>query len=146
MISNIQYSNVAPMECNYLEEGDLTMKRIFLVMLVLVLSIAFTSTAFAALKSMCANGTLTANCDWQSTSFGGGEYRPSAKVVVRAFTTNINYCVTTQHSGSAGNTTAGRQYGTLSSSPQILAAAPVTNGPTACGGDTGPLDVATWNK
>jgi len=120
------------------------MKKFFVVMIALVLSIAFAATAFAGPQTICANGTLTTDCGWQSTSFGGGEYRPSAKVVLQADTTDIAYCAATQHTGSAGNTEAGRQYATLSSSPQILSAPPVSGGPTACGGPT-ELPAGTWN-
>jgi len=97
-------------------------------MIALVLTGAYAATAVAAQKTICEAG-----CSWQSSAFGGGEYRPSAKVTVDATTSPTNYCATTQHSGAAANVDAGRQFGTISTSPQILwAASESTPGPKTC--------------
>jgi hypothetical protein len=95
----------------------LAMKKIFVVVFALLLSIALISTAFAAIKI----GDATGN-DAISTTFGGGEYRPSSKVTVSVSTdaAGLGYCASSQHAGASTNQTAGRQFATLSNSPQIL--------------------------
>lgn len=105
------------------------MKKTFIVMLALLLSIAFLSTAFAGNKIICDT------CTTASTTFGGGEYRPSSKVSVDITTdaAGLAYCATSQHSGASTNQTAGRQFGTMSISPQIMyAPSETTAGPKAC--------------
>jgi len=113
-----------------LKKEILTMKKIFIVMLALLLSIAFTTAALAASTIGDRTGlTMT------STSFGGGTYIPSSKVTVNV-TTDVNglsYCASSQHSGASTNQTAGRQFATKSISPQILfAPSETTPGPIPC--------------
>jgi hypothetical protein len=105
------------------------MKRIFIVTLALLLGIAFATSAFAANKVICDT------CTNKSTTFGGGTYLPSAKVTVDVTTDSVAlaYCAVSQHSGASTNVDAGRQFGTLSISPQILwGASESTPGPKPC--------------
>jgi hypothetical protein len=120
------------------------MKRIFIVMFALLLSIAFTTTAFAAVATFC--DTVGA-CTFGSSTFGGGEYRPSSKVTVNVTTTNgLAYCASSQHSGASTNQTAGRQFATTSISPQILfAPSETTSGPKPCADDKTPASI-TWSN
>ena len=115
------------------------MKKIFLVIFVMLVIVAFTAPAFAV-KSICDTG-----CDWVSTSFGGGEFKPSTKVTISTVADGVNYCAATQHSGAAGNNAAGKQFGTISSSPAIKSANPATTpGPTPCTAANA-LPAGTWN-
>jgi hypothetical protein len=119
-----------------LNKEILTMKRIVIVMLALVFCMGYATVAFSA-STFCDNGT----CTYTSSTFGGGEYRPSSKVTVTVSTDTLGlaYCASSQHSGASTNQGAGRQFATLSNSPQIMfAASETTPGPKACTSTTPP--------
>ena len=109
------------------------MKKIFIVMLALLFSIAFTTAAFAGTKSIGDT-----SCDMTSTSFGGGTYLPSSKVaVIICADDGLAYSASSQHSGASTNQVAGRQFATQSTSPQILfAASETTPKPVSCSNQT----------
>lgn len=100
------------------------MKKIKFIAIVAILCLAMASMAFAGATTLGGTGQVT-------TSFGGGIYKPSTAVTVKANSTATSYCATSQHSGAAGQS-SGLQYGTLSNSPAIPSLAAAADGPTAC--------------
>ena len=88
------------------------MKKFALITLVVISSMLISSMAFATVTLGDGAG-MTA-----STIFGGGVYKPSAKVQVCVISTSTAYTSGSVHSSSIGNP-AGKSYATINSSPAI---------------------------
>ena len=91
-------------------------KRILKAMVVLM-SMAFASSAFAA--------TTISN----STVIGGGTFAPSAKVSIKVASTATAYAATSQH------TNGKKQFGTNNADPKIYFKDAITDGPAAPGSE-----------
>ena len=76
------------------------MKKHILKALVVVSCLACATSAFAV-------STITS----VGTSIGGGLFRPSASVTLKAISDGANYTATSQHS-SSNSTNSGKEYGT----------------------------------
>jgi hypothetical protein len=102
------------------------MKKNILKAFVVVSCLACATSAFAVV-------TITTG----GTSIGGGLFRPSTSVTVKATASAADYAATSQH-GSSTSSNGGKQYGTQSQASVITSATALDSaGPTApAGGGT----------
>ena len=83
------------------------MKKILLVSMAIVLTLAVAAPAFAV-ATFCASG-----CTYQNSVMGGGSYSPSTNVQVKVFSTTTAYCAGSVHASSTINN-KGKEYATKS--------------------------------
>ena len=83
------------------------MKKILLVSMAIILTLAVAAPAFAVV-TFCATG-----CTYQSSVMGGGSYSPSTNVQLKVYSTTTAYCAGTVHKSSTVNN-QGKEYATKS--------------------------------
>ena len=95
--------------------------------------IAFASTAYAETSFTSAGNVVGA---------GGGTFKTSTNVTLKAIATGTSYCAAAQHASSTP-ANGGKQWATLSNDAVIKSAAAVDTGPTSCASAT-ELPTGTW--
>jgi len=96
------------------------MKKMLLVSMAIILTLAVAAPAFAV-ATFCASG-----CTYQNSVMGGGSYSPSTNVQIKIFSTTIAYCAGSVHASStiANN---GKEYATKSTDSTLRERIVVTN-------------------
>ncbi len=109
------------------------MKKILLVSMAMILTLAVAAPAFAV-STFCATG-----CTYQKSDMGGGSYSPSTNVQLKVFATATSYCAGSVHKSSTVNN-KGKEFATLSTD-STLRERPVTVDtgiPQGCTNETTP--------